>query len=48
MSHPFYIARFLMEIGDLAIFCPFAGAHASGQESVPLTQAYIFSLVLDK
>ena len=30
MNRPFYIARFLMEIGDLAIFCPFAGAHARG------------------
>ena len=29
-SHPFYIARFLIEIGDLAIFCPFASAHAGG------------------
>ena len=31
VSRPFYIARFLIEIGDLAIFfCPFAGAHAGG------------------
>lgn len=30
MNRPFYIDRFLMEIGDLAIFCPFAVAHAGG------------------
>ena len=30
VSRPFYIARFLIEMGDLAIFCPFAGAHAGG------------------
>ena len=28
---PFYIARFLMEIGDLAILCPFTDAHADGK-----------------
>ena len=30
VSRPFYIARFLIEIGDPAIFCPFADAHAGG------------------
>ena len=30
MSRPFYIAGFLIGIGDLAIFLPFAGAHAEG------------------
>ena len=30
MNRPFYIARFLIKIGNLTIFCPFAGAHARG------------------
>ena len=30
VSRPFYIARFLIEMGDLAIFCPFAGEHVGG------------------
>ena len=30
VSSTFYIARFLIEMGDLAIFCPFAGEHAGG------------------
>ena len=34
MSRPFYIARFLIEIGDLAIFLPFCRCTCRGTFSI--------------
>ena len=41
VSRPFYIARFLIEIGDPSIFCPFAGAHAGDIHYSPAIRAHV-------